>query len=128
MDFVSEKSNKNLYSWIIHLDDGNEYNYNSVNCSLNEAIQKFSNIEKISFTSTDNKYPDVIFKYKPNREVIFGIYKLRNIEEWFAIKKDNIRPPDYFDFQIIGWMDRDTNRRVVIGINLATGAVNLQGE
>ena len=109
------------------LKSGVELNQNSFDgLSLMKAIHTMSDIDQILFLPMDSKYKKISFKYKPNRNIIFAIYTKRNIEEWFALYPGFARPPDKFYWQILGWQTSD--HRCVVGVDLISGDILLQGE
>lgn len=120
----------NPYRWMITLQDGREFTAASFKPrgTLSDVLASRDDIVRLHFIPGDHKFPRVSFYWGPGMELIFGVYHWKAVIEWFGIgSPDNDRPDPRRWTILIGWQNQLDRRRCVVGIDLKTGFLELQG-
>lgn len=118
---------KSPYTWHVHQRNGLQFCHASDCYTLKDAIVKYDNVKWVSFTS-HNGFPPIHLQIHPDKEIIFGIYCQKNVEEWCRLSLGDTPPKENLLYQLIGWIDHKKGRKFVIAIELDTGIIRMQGE
>lgn len=119
----------NPYKWMITTHTKDQFTAASFQDSptLQDVLKRRNDVVRIDFIPDDPRFPKVGFYLPPGAEIVFGVYHWRRYVERF-VPGDRTHPDPRRWTALAGWTDNTAHRRFVVGVDLATGALEMQGE